>query len=51
MITEQLYKEQICSNCANKNCKLELVTMKIDKTIVIKCKDFINKFKRKKQST
>jgi hypothetical protein len=48
MITEELYKEKICSNCANENCeRLELVTMKIDTTIVIKCKGFIRKNKRK----
>ena len=49
MITEQLYKEQIWSNCANKDCnRLQLVTMKVDTTTVIKCKGFIRKNTRKR---
>lgn len=48
MITEELYKEKICSNCANKDCRLELATMEIDTTIVTKCKSFIRKNTRKR---
>ena len=55
MITEQLYKEKICSNCANENCKnriktttqLDLVIEQMSTTTVMKCEDFVCKEKRK----
>lgn len=50
-----LYRKEICSNCANDDCKdrieqtrkLELVIDQLSTTTVVKCKDFICKNKRK----
>ena len=54
----ELYKKEICINCANENCKNRIETTKkadlcieqISTVTTIKCKDFICKNKRKKQS-
>lgn len=54
----ELYRREICSNCANENCKNRIeTTRKVDLCIeqistvtTIKCKDFICKNKRKKPS-
>lgn len=56
---EQLYKENICTNCENKNCTnnikrinfQEVVDDQISTTTIIKCDDFIAKNKRNKEST
>ena len=41
-----LYKEKICSNCANENCTNRIREMQIDKVTTIKCDDFICKNSR-----
>lgn len=41
-----LYKEKICSNCANKNCTNRIREIQIDKVTIIKCDDFICKNSR-----
>lgn len=43
-----IYKEKICTNCANNNCTHSIEEVKEDKAIVIKCNDFVCKEKRKK---
>ena len=53
---KQLYKDKICSNCANLNCTnniqetkyQEVIVDQISTTTVVKCTDFICKCKRKK---
>lgn len=53
---ENLYKREICINCANKKCKnrikvtrtQDLVIEQISTITTIKCDDFICKKKRKK---
>lgn len=53
---ENLYKREICINCANKKCKnrikvtrtQDLVVEQISTITTIKCDDFICKKKRKK---
>ena len=54
----ELYKREICINCANENCKNRIETTRkadlcieqISTVTTIKCKDFICKNKRKKPS-
>lgn len=54
----ELYKKEICINCANEECanrieetkKLELVGDQMSTTTIIKCKDFICKNKRPKKN-
>lgn len=54
---KQLYKKEICINCANINCtnrieiikKLELLDQEIKTTTTIKCKDFVCKNKRREK--
>ena len=43
-----IYKEKICTNCANNNCTHKIEEVQEDKATVIKCNDFICKEKRKK---
>lgn len=53
----ELYKKEICINCANQNCKNRIETNRTQDLCIeqiytettIKCKDFICKNKRKKQ--
>lgn len=53
---KELYKKEICINCANENCKNRIKEIKtqdicigqISTTTIVKCKDFICKNKRKK---
>ena len=53
----ELYKREICTNCANKNCKNRIETKRtqdlcieqINTITTTKCKDFICKNKRKKK--
>lgn len=52
---DELFKREICSNCANENCKNKIETTRkadlcieqISTITTIKCKDFICKNKRK----
>lgn len=55
---KELYKKEICINCANENCtnkieeikQLDLCVDQMSTKTIIKCKDFIPKNKRKKAS-
>ncbi len=55
---KELYKKEICINCANENCTngieeiktQELVIEQIRTTTIIRCKDFICKNKRLKRN-
>lgn len=57
MTQEQIYKEKICTNCANEKCKnrikvtrtQDLVIEQISTTTITKCEDFVCKEKRKKR--
>lgn len=54
---EELYKREICINCANKNCKNKIETKQKQNLCIeqiytektTKCENFICKNKRKKQ--
>lgn len=54
---KQLYKDKICSNCANLNCTnniqetkyQEVIVDQISTTTVVKCADFICAKKRRKK--
>ena len=41
-----IYKKQICINCANGSCTNRIKEMKIDNVIIIKCDDFVCKYRR-----
>lgn len=53
----ELYKKEVCINCANENCKrrieiiknLELMDNEIKTVTIIKCKDFICKNSKRRR--
>lgn len=55
---DELYKKEICINCANENCKNRIEEIKtqdltieqISTTTIVKCKDFICKNRRRKRN-
>ena len=55
---KELYKKEICINCANENCtnrieetrKLELIIEQMSTATTVKCKDFVCKNKRVKRN-
>ena len=58
MIDEKIYKEYICTNCANEKCeekiktenKLDIVIEQISTTTIMKCENFLCKDKRRNRN-
>lgn len=43
-----IYKEKVCTNCRNNNCRHNIKEIQKENEIIIRCKDFICKKSRKK---
>ena len=42
-----IYKEKVCTNCANNNCTHSIKEIQKENEVIIKCDDFICKGRRK----